>query len=333
MSFKVISGIGKGPELVEALATVDAELVRAPIWTEDDLIANAQDADAVMVGAAERYTRRAIQALTKCRVISRMGVGYDNIDVDAATEQGIAVAYVPDASIVEVSDHAAALLLALSRKLIPIDHLVREGAWQLGNWDIFNKRVPMFRLSEQTIGVVGAGRIGGAFVRKARVFCKRVIVYDPYLSAETVKGMGAEPVDFESLLRESDFISLHPLHTEETEHILGLEEFKQMKPTAYIVNTGRGELIDEKALLTALTEGYIAGAGLDVTDPEPPQPDNPLFKLDNVIVTAHSAFYTEDSMRDLRQRTVQAVVVALRGEWPPFVVNPEVKERDNRRIQ
>ena len=333
MSFKVISGIGKNPELVEALAAADAELVRASIWTEDDLITNAWDADAVMVGAAERYTRRAIQALTKCRVISRMGVGYDNIDVPAATEQGIAVAYVPDASIDEVSDHAVALLLALSRKLIPIDHLVREGAWQLGKWDIFNKRVPMFRLSEQTIGVVGAGRIGGAFARKARVFCKRVIVCDPYLSAEAVKAMGAESVDFENLLRESDHVSLHPPHTEETRKMFGLEEFKKMKPTAYIVNTGRGELIDEKALLTALTEGYIAGAGLDVTDPEPPKPDNPLFELDNVIVTAHSAFYTEDSMRDLRQRTVEAVVTALRGEWPAFIANPEVRQKDNRRIQ
>ena len=333
MLFKVISGIGSSQDLVDALAPADAELVRAPIWTEDDLIANAQDADAVMVGAAERYTRRAIQALSKCRVISRMGVGYDNIDVDAATEQGIAVAYVPDASIAEVSDHAVALLLALSRKLIPIDHLVREGAWQLGKWDIFNKRVPMFRLSEQTIGVTGAGRIGSAFVRKVGVFCKRVIVCDPYLPTEAIKAMGAEPVDFESLLRESDFISLHPPHTEETRKMFGLKEFKQMKPTAYIINTGRGELIDEKALYTALTEGYIAGAGLDVTDPEPPKPDNPLFTLDNVIVTAHSAFYTEDSIRDLRQRTVQAVVTALSGEWPNFIANPAVKERDNRRIK
>ena len=333
MSFKVISGIGSSPELVEALSAADAELVRAPIWTEDDLIANAQDADAVMVGAAERYTRRAIQALTKCKVISRMGVGYDNIDVPAATEKGIAVACVPDASVIEVSDHAVALLLALSRKLLPIDRLVREGAWQLGKWDIFNKRVPMFRLSEQTIGVVGAGRIGGAFARKARVFCKRLIVCDPYLSAAVAKEMGAELVDFESLLRDSDYISLHPPHTDETRHMFGLAQFKQMKPTAYIVNTGRGELIDEKALYTALTEAYIAGAGLDVTDPEPPKPDNPLFKLDNVIITAHSAFYTEDSMRDLRQRTVQAVVTALRGEWPTFIANPEVRERGNRRIQ
>jgi D-3-phosphoglycerate dehydrogenase len=190
----------------------------------------------------------------------------------------------------------------------------------------------MFRLSEQTVGVVGAGRIGGAFVHKAKAFGMRVMVYDPYLPAESIEKMGVESVDFDCLLRESDFISLHTPVTDETRHIFGLEEFKKMKPTSYIINTGRGELINEKALLTALSNGYIAGAGLDVVTPEPPSPDNPLIKLDNVIVTAHSAFYSESSLREMRQRTVQAVVTALRGEWPPHLANPQVKERSNRRI-
>jgi len=332
MSFKVVSGVGGGPDYEAELSQVDAQLVLASIWTEDDLIKNAGDADAVMVGTIEPYTRRVIEAMTKCRVISRLGVGYDNIDLEAATEQGIAVAYVPDASIIEVSDHAVALLLALSRKLIPVDRAAKNGLWQVGKLEIFVMRMPMFRLSEQTIGVVGAGRIGSVFVRKARAFVARVIVYDPYLSAETVEKMGAEQVDFESLLRESDFISVHAPATEETKHLFSLEEFKKMKPTAFIINTARGEIIDEAALFTALSEGYIAGAGLDVTYPEPPDADNPLLKLENIIVSAHSAFYSDHSFMELRRRTLEAVVRALRGEWPRDLVNPEVTKSSNRRI-
>jgi len=332
MSFKVVSGVGGGPDYEAELSQVDAQLVLARVWTEDDLIKNAGDADAVMAGTIEPYNRRVIEAMTKCRVISRLGVGYDNVDLEAATEQGMAVAYVPDASIIEVSDHAVALLLALSRKLIPVDRATKNGLWQVGKLEIFAMRMPMFRLSEQTIGVVGAGRIGSIFVRKARPFAGRVIVNDLYLSAEAVKKMGAEQVDFEYLLRESDFISVHAPATEETRLLFSLDEFKKMKPTACIINTARGEIIDEAALFTALSEGYIAGAGLDVTYPEPPNADNPLLKLENTIVSAHSAFYSGRSFMELRQRTLEAVVRALRGEWPRDLANPEVTKSSNRRI-
>lgn len=332
MSFIVVSGIGAGKTMEEQFSQVDARVVMGPVWTEDDLIHTAMNADAVMVGATEPYTRRVIEQLAKCRVISRTGVGYNNIDVEAATEAGIAVAIVPDASIDEVSDHALALLLALSRKLIPVDRAVRRGAWQLGRRDVFDIRHPMFRLSEQTIGVVGAGRIGAAFVRKACLLGGRIIVYDPYLTTEDIQRMGADKVDFGELLQESDYVSLHCPANRETRHMFGTDEFEKMKPTAYLVNTGRGDLVSEPALRRALEDGEIAGAGLDVTDPEPPDPNNPLLQMENVICTAHSAFYSDRSLAVLRERTVDAAIAALRGEWPRDLANPEVKERPNRRI-
>jgi len=333
MAFTVVSGIGGGKEIEAELARVGAELVMAPVWTEEDIIRSAANADAVMVGATEPYTRRVIEAMTKCRVISRTGVGYNNIDVVAATEHGIPVAIVPDASIEEVSDHALAFLLAFSRKLVPVDRLVRQGAWALGTREIFDVRRPTFRLARQTVGVVGAGRIGLAFVRKVKALGVRVIVCDPYLSADAVTEMGAEKVELRQLLRESDYVSIHCPATEETRRMFGAAEFKEMKPTACLINTARGDIVDEKALVTALSEGQIAGAGIDTTDPEPPEPDNPLLQLENVLVTAHSAFYSEDSLLELRTRTVEAVVAALRGEWPRALANPEVKENAKRRIR
>jgi D-3-phosphoglycerate dehydrogenase len=317
----------------EQFAGIDAKVVMGPVWTEDDLIHTAANADAVMVGATEPYTRHVIKQLTRCRVISRTGIGYNNIDVDAATEEGIAVAIVPDASIAEVSDHAIALLLTFSRKLIPIDKAVRQGAWQMGRREIFELRRPTYRLNEQTVGVVGAGRIGSAFVAKALAFGMRVIVYDPYLSTETIQRMGAQKVGFDELLQESDYISLHCPANQETRGMLGADEFDRMKPDAHLINTGRGDLVDEAALTQALASGQIAGAGLDVTEPEPPDPHNPLLQMDNVICTAHSAFYSEKSLAVLRQRTVDAAVAALKGEWPRDLANPEVKESPNWRIR
>ena len=318
MSFKVVSGIGGADAIKAELARVDAEVVLAPVWTEEDIIKSAADADAVMVGATEPYTRKAIEAMKKCRVISRTGVGYNNIDVDAATENGIAVAIVTDASIDEVSDHALAFLLAFYRKIVPVDRLVRQGAWQLRRREIFEIRVPTVRLSRQTVGVIGVGRIGGAFVRKVRAFGVKVIVYDPYLTENAIQAMGAVKVDFEQLLRESDYVSIHCPATDETKRMFGAGEFSKMKSTAYLINTARGDSVDEKALFIALSEGVIAGAGIDVTDPEPPDPDDPLLQLENVIITAHSAFYSEDSLPALVMGTVGAVVDALKGDWPRF---------------
>lgn len=330
---KVVARTGLDFTVAEkVLSKAGVGLVPAPLWSEEDIIKHAADADAAIVAAIEPYTARVIQTLGKCRILSRMGIGYNNIDVEAATRQGIAVAVVLDASVHEVSDQAMAFLLAFSRRLFPLAQAVRNGIWRAGSAEIVKARGRMFRLNEQTLGVVGVGRIGGRMPAKARAFGMRVLAYDPYLSAPELQQKGAEKVEFDQLLRESDFISIHAPLTPETRGMFGLKEFRKMKPTAFIINTARGAIIKEGDLHQALAEGAIAGAGLDVSDPEPPDPKNPLFQLEQVLITGHSAFFSETSMMELQRKAAEAVVAALRGEWPPVVVNPEVKDRKNRRI-
>jgi len=249
--------------------------------------------------------------------------------VDAATERGICVTNVPDYCLEEVSDHTMALLLACARKLLPQDKAVREGKWDTLErprirYDIWP---PMFRVRGQTLGLIGFGNVARALVPKAQGFGLRVIACSPHVGDDVVAGLGVEPVDLDRLLRESDYVSVHTALNAGTTHILGLEQFRQMKRTAYLINTARGGLIDEGALYTALSEGYIAAAGLDVMELEPPPSDNPLFKLDNVVFTAHSAHYSDASALELRRRPVEEVVRALRGELPYNLVNPEVKEK------
>jgi D-3-phosphoglycerate dehydrogenase / 2-oxoglutarate reductase len=333
MSFKVLcrSGLLEGAE--EELVRIDAQLIVIPITTEDDIIARAQDVDATIVGATEPYTRRAIEALKKCKVISRMGIGVDNIDLAAATEFGIPVAYIPDAMVEEVSDHAMALLLCLARKLFPIRKIVSEGGWQPGKKDLIDVRRDIPRLNGKTLGLVGLGRIGSAVCRKARAFGMRVMVFDPYVSPAAIRDLGAEPTPFDRILVESDFISLHAALTEETRHLFGLEQFKKMKKTAYLINTSRGGLIDQQALMDAVSKGMISGAGLDVTDPEPPKPGDPLLKMENVILTGHTAFYSQTSAKEMRDRSVEAVILALKGQLPPRIANPEVIGKNNFRVK
>ena len=194
-------------------------------------------------------------------------------------------------------------------------------------------RGTMFRLNQQTLGLVGMGRIGGLVAEKARAFGMRVVVYDPYISFEVALKVGVELVDFEGVLSGSDFISLHLPVTSQTRKLFGVEAFRKMKPTATIINTSRGELIDEVALYETITRGYIAGAGLDVTDPEPPDPRNPLLQLEQVLVTGHSAWLSEVATLEIQQRSAEAVILALQGDWPRGLINPEVKDRPNCRIR
>jgi D-3-phosphoglycerate dehydrogenase len=330
---KVVARVGLDFTVAEKVLTAaGARLVPVPLWSEEDVIKNAADADAAIVSATDPYTPRVIQALGKCRILSRLGIGYNNIDVEAATRQGISVAVVLDASVHEVSDHAMAFLLTFSRRIFPLAHAVRNGIWKSGSSEIVKARGQMFRLNEQTLGVVGLGKIGGRMPAKARAFGMRVLGYDPYLSAQELEQKGAEKVDFDRLLRESDFISIHTPLNPETRGMFGLKEFRKMKPTAFIINTARGAVIKEQDLHQALVEGAIAGAGLDVCNPEPPDPKNPLCQMEQVLITGHSAFFSATSMNELQQKAAEAIVAALRGEWPPVLVNPEVKEQKNRRI-
>jgi D-3-phosphoglycerate dehydrogenase len=334
MAFKVIARPDL-PTLIskEILSRIGAELVQVPVFTEEEIIKNGADADAALVSAIEPYTARVVRALPKCRVIARTGIGFNNIDAEEATRQGIAVAIVLDASVNEVSDQALAFLLAFSRRIFPVAQAVRQGLWKAGSKGMEKARGQMFRLNEQTLGIVGVGRIGGRLALKARGFGLRVLGYDPYLSAEELQARGVEKVDFAHLLREADYVSIHTPLSAETKNMFGVAEFKQMKPTAVVINTARGGIIDEKALCRALSEKVIAGAGLDVTNPEPPSPDSPLLKLDQVLVTGHFAYYSETSVRELHVKSAEAIVAALRGEFPAFLANPDVRQQPNHRIR
>lgn len=324
MKYRVITRSGIIHYRGDALSRIDAQLFDAPLLTEDEIIQFAADADAVIAGPYEPYTRRVIIALKKCRLIMRAGIGYNNIDVAAATESGIPVFYIPDAMTKEVSDHTIALVLCFSRKIIEINAAAKKGAWQRG--EIKKLIKPLHSLSQQTLGLFGLGRIGTAVCSKAKALDMRVIVYDPYVSSSVIEQLGAEPVEFDRLLAESDYLSLHTPLTGETKHSFGLDQFRKMKPTSILINTARGALIKEDELVEALSKGYIGGVGLDVTDPEPPVLNSPFMKMENVILTGHTAFYSERSLAELTDRSIDAVVTALKGEWPANLVNPEVKK-------
>lgn len=320
MASKVVNTtpMEKTPYEEEVLGEIGAEYVQTHCPTEEQIIAEAHDADGV-IALLEPYTRKVIEKLTNCKVISNVGIGYDNIDVKAATEHGICVCNTPEYCLDEMSDHTMGLLLCCARKIAQRNKAIKNKTGQMPGG-------PVFKLRGQTLGLVGFGRIPRTLVRKAQGFGLRVIAYDPYVSRSSIIGYDVEVVDgLDQLLDQSDFVSVHPQLTPENYRMFGLEQFKKMKPTAYIINTARGGLVDEEALYTALTEGYIAGAGLDVMDPEM-NLESPLLKLDNVIYTGHFGFYSETSIVDVRRHPVDEVARVLGGKWPYGLVNPEVKE-------
>ncbi|MFC1908632.1 C-terminal binding protein [Chloroflexota bacterium] len=329
MAHKVILTFNVGPTDSEekALSEVGAELIKPDWKNEDDLVKACSDNDviAMLIGPNAPVTKRVIDAMPNLKILSRLGIGIDNIAIDSATARGIPVSVVLDYCISEVADHAMAFILAFARRIIPLSEAVKAGHWTRERSDIPKVRTPMSRLSEVTLGVVGTGRIGGSLVARAKAFGMRAIAYDPYLPREAAEKLGVELVDFDQLLNESDFISLHAPLTKETTHLFSGEAFSKMKRTAYLINNARGGLVDEQALYTALKEGQIAGAGLDVTDPEPPEADNPLLSLDNAFITGHASWYSEEAVAELRWKGVMAVIEFLKGGWPVSLANPEVK--------
>jgi D-3-phosphoglycerate dehydrogenase len=324
MAFKVVNvtPIGETEYAAEVLGKVGAEYIESWCNSEDEVINLARDADGVIV-VLTPFPRNIIDALTKCRVIAAMSTGYDNIDIDAATEHGICVCNVPDYCLDEMSDNAMALLLACARKIVLINNAIRKGETAGAGYGA----APMFRLRGQTLGLVGFGRIPRTMVRKAQGFGLNIIAYDPYVHPATVEGYDIELVkELDELLERSDFVSVHAALTKENRNMFGLEQFKKMKPTAYFINTARGGLVNEEALYTALTEGNIAGAALDVIEPEL-NLECPLLKLDNLIYTGHSGYYSETSRVELRHRPPEYVAALLEGKWPYGCVNPQVKEK------
>ncbi|MCY4483204.1 MAG: C-terminal binding protein [Spirochaetaceae bacterium] len=290
-----------------------AEVVYQPVRSREELYAAVRDVDAVMIGL-QNFDAPLIASMRRCRIISRYGIGYDNIDVDAATGAGIWVGRVPDYGWEAVSDHALALFLACVRDLGCLDRRARAG--QPG------RRRPMFLVKGRTFGVIGCGGIGSALVRKLAGFgLAHILVHDPYLSAKQVAAAGGEAVDLDTLLREADFVSLHTPLTDETRAMIGAEQLALMKPGAVLVNTSRGAVVDEAALAAALADGTIGAAGLDVFETEPLPADSPLTGLDNVILTNHLAWYTEESSVELAAKAARNISEVLSGRPPLYPVN------------
>jgi D-3-phosphoglycerate dehydrogenase len=300
----------------EVLSRVGAQLQLAPASTPEAIMPIAKDADAILVTYA-KITGDMIRQLTRCRIISRFGIGVDNVDIAEATKAGIVVTKVPDYCIDEVSDHTMALLLAVVRKIPFINAQVHGGTWKMP------AVVPIHRLRGSVLGLVGFGRIPQLVVPKAKAFGIKVIAYDPYVPKEVFLAAGVDAVDFPTLLKTSDYVSIHSPLVPETKNLFNADAFKQMKKHAYVVNTARGPIIDEAALAAALDAGQIAGAALDVMVQEPPAAGHPLFGRENVIITPHTSFYSEESLVELQTKAAQEVVAVLSGQAPRNPVNPE----------
>lgn len=297
------------------VARAGAELRLAPQLTPESIVATAKDADALLVTYA-KITADMIGQMKKVRIISRFGIGVDNVDLEAATRQGIVVTKVPDYCIDEVSDHAVALLLSLIRK-IPFS----SARAHAGRWDM-PAVVPIHRLRGTVLGLVGFGRIPQLVAPKAQAFGMRVIANDPYIPAPVMEKANVGRVEFSELVKTSDYISIHSPLLPETRHLFSTEVFRQMKPGSLLVNTARGPIVDEAALAAALDAKQLAGAALDVLEQEPPV-SSPLFGRDNVILTPHTSFYSVESLEELQTKASEEVVRVLSGQPPRNPVNPE----------
>src|SRR5262245_29271081 len=317
----VIQGRGQRDyaDCIAVLASVPARTTVLPfIGDEDGLIARARDADALVVSSTA-VTRGVMSALEGLKTVVRTGVGYDAIDVPAATELGVIVVNIPDIWVREVANHALALLLTWNRKVITLDRQVRAGVWSSG--------VPGDRtgsLHGETVGIVGLGNIGSAFARRVAAFEMKVIACDPYVDDARFAALGVERVSLEALAERADYVSVHTLLSAETRHLIGEAFFRRMKPTAVLINTSRGPVVDERALMRALEDKRLAGAALDVWEREPVAADNPLLKMGNVIATPHAAYFSSPAVAQVPRRCGEEIARVLTGQRPLNVVNPEV---------
>jgi D-3-phosphoglycerate dehydrogenase len=311
----------------EVLSKIGAELRLAEEATPEAILKVAARADAVMVTYA-KITAEMIQQMQHCQIIARFGIGVDNVDIPAATTAGIVVTRVPDYCIEEVSDHTMTLLLALARKIPLANACSHAGHWEL------SVVVPIHRLRGSVLGLVGFGRIPQLVAPKAKAFGLKVVTYDPYISREVTARAGVESMEFDELLKVSDFISIHTPLIPETNHLFNDDAFRRMKPTAYLINTARGAIVDEAALVRALDAEKLAGAGLDVLSQEPPSSSS-LFGRGNVILTPHMSFYSVESLVELQTKAAEEVVNILTGQPPRHPVNPaalQSKHEANARV-
>jgi D-3-phosphoglycerate dehydrogenase len=305
---------------IRVLSAIDARVVLAPSPTIENVLPLAGEADALLVNHI-RVTPDVIAQLRRCRVIVRMGVGFDNVDLAAATAHGIYVCNVPDYCTDDVATHAIMLALACLRRLPHEVNVSRSTNWRRGVTG------DMPRLAGLTFGILGLGRIGSTAARKAAGLGFRLIACDPYILPQQFAAAGAEPVSFDELLARSDVLSLHTPLTDETRGLFDEPVLRRMKPSAILVNTARGPIVRNAALVRALREGWIAGAGLDVLEQEPAPPDEPLLSEQRAIITPHIAWYSETSVVELQTRAAEEVVRVLTGQPPRHVVNAGVRPR------
>jgi D-3-phosphoglycerate dehydrogenase len=299
----------------EVLSKIGADLQLAKEPKPEAILQVARGADAVLTTYA-KLTADLITKMTRCQIISRFGIGVDNVDVVSATKSGIVVTRVPDYCLDEVSDHAMALLLSVVRKIPFINARTQSGTWELRGV------IPIHRVRGAVLGLVAFGRIPQLVAPKAQAFGMRVVTHDPYISQEVLSRASVEGVEFDELVKISDYISIHAPLIPATHHLFNADVLRRMKPTAYLVNTARGPIVDEVALAQALDRKQLAGAALDVMENEPPT-CSPLLGRDNVIITPHMSFYSEESLMDLQTKAAEEVVRVLSGQAPRNPVNPE----------
>lgn len=318
MKYKVIIADNRYPhynEETEVLKSIEASIVNVKSQDLRNLKKACADADAIIVNLTP-INNNLIKTLTRCKVISRYGVGYDNVDVNAATSRGIWVANVPDYCGEDVSDQAVALFMSCIRKVALRDKQVRNGIWDI------NSAGRQWRIKGKTFVFFGYGQIARIMHRKIAGFqLGRVLVYDPYVDKSTIEKAHAEKVDWDTALKEGDFFSIHMPLNEETRGLFNEDAFRKMKKSAVIINTSRGPVIDEQALYKALSEGWINSAGLDVFTQEPVDKKNPLLTLDNITVAGHTGWYTEESLVELKTKAAQNVKDVLTGNKPRYTVN------------
>jgi len=309
---------------METLSAIDAEIVEVS-GGDDELARAVADADAIYAKGRPRITAKVIEAGRKLKVVSLGSVGVDSVDVDAATRLGVPVTNCPDTFIEEVADHAMTLILGSWRRLVVQDQLVRKGEW--------TKARPMLyqfpRLRGMTLGFVAFGHVARAVARRAAPFGFNMLAYDPYIEELVMSEYGVEPVGLDELMQRSDIVSMHAPGTKDAHHLLKEKHFRQMKKTSLFVNTGRGSTVDEPALIKALQEGWIAGAGLDVLETEPVGHNNPLLGMDNVTLTAHVASASDRFDKARRRRVGAELSLVLSGKWPRACVNPSVLEKSS----
>jgi len=318
-----LGGIEEG---IALLASLGASFEQRACTGEDETIAATRDAD-VIISSATYYTPRVIAALERCRAIIQQSVGYDFISIEAATAREIVVGNLHDYCVEEVADHAMALILACGRRLPAMQRFTRGGDWRGTRGYRLTIIGPVERFSKTTLGIVGFGNIGRLVARRAAGFGWRMLASDPVVGPDVAAAHGATLVPLEELLRAADFVTLHVPLNDRTRGLIGRRQIELMKPGAYLVNTCRGPVVDEPALVEALREGRIAGAGLDVFETEPIPTDHPLLAMENVIATPHAAVYSVSALEEWRSKSFQEAARVLRGHWPRGLINRELRGR------